>query len=423
MESGFLLALAVFVLAFGLVSRRIEKSIVTPAMAFVGFGLLVSPHTFGLLDTDVPHEWLETVAQWTLVLVLFTDASRINLRSLTRDYHLPLRLLGVGLPLTVIAGAAVAVLVFPGLSIWEAGLLAAILAPTDAALGIAVMTNRRVPMRTRQALNVESGLNDGLCLPIVLIFMAGAGTVEHTESGMYWLQFVLFQLTLGPIIGLLIGFGGGRLVRYAVETERINDAFLRLSSLSLAALAFLCAEEMGGNGFIAAFCAGLAMGNTARKHCKPLYEFAETEGQLLALIAFLLFGTQYVWPTLVEDSGLYLIYGALSLTVIRMLPVALSLLGARLRLPTTLFLGWFGPRGLASLVYALMMMTTLETPEGKLIFDVVIVTVTLSVFAHGISASPLAVRYGAWTGHAVNAETAPEHREVFPHPLRIGRHS
>ena len=418
MESQVLAIVALLILAFGLVSGRLQHSVITPPMVFVTFGLLVSPAVLGLVDLDTGNELVRALAELTLILVLFTDAARINLNALRRDYHLPLRLLGIGLPLTIAFGTLLGAVLFDYLAFWEAAVVAAILAPTDAALGQTVVSNPRVPARIRQALNVESGLNDGLALPIVLVFLAIAGTAEDPELG-FWANFTAAQIVLGPLVGVGVGYLGGRLVYLGTRTGWMNHSFQQLSALALSLLAFALAELVGGNGFIAAFTAGLTIGNAFRHVCGCLYEFAEAEGQLLALLTFMIFGGMMVWPMLEQLNWLIALYGVLSLAVVRMLAVAFSLIGTGLQPDTFLFLGWFGPRGLASIVFGLLALERANIAGREEIFAIVIATVLLSVFAHGLTAAP-GTNWYALRAEEMKAE--PDMAEFVPvteMPVRI----
>ena len=385
--------IALSVLAYATFSRRLDGSIVTAPMVFSAVGLILGPAAFGFVELDPESPAIDWLAEATLVLVLFADASRMDLRALKGGVAVPVRLLAIGLPLTLALGASLAVLLFPNFSLWEAALLGAILAPTDAALGQAVVSDRRVPVRIRQALNVESGLNDGICLPFVAMFIALAAGVGP-QGASHWAAYAAQQLLLGPAVGIAVGYAGGRLVTAAMERQWMSKSFEQLSALALALLAFECAELAGGNGFIAAFAAGLTLGTTAPKISDCLYEFAETEGQLLGLAAFLLFGAAHVGPGIEEAGPATFAYAVLSLTLIRMVPVSLSLIGTGMRLPTHLFLGWFGPRGLASILYALMAAGVAEIGAREQIVAIAMVTVMLSVFAHGMSAGPGAAKYG-----------------------------
>lgn len=408
-----LLVIAVAILAFGLVSGRIEKSIVTAPMAFLFVGLLVGRWGLGIVSNEIETPLIDTLATITLVLVLFTDASRIDLGLLYRQHSLPVRLLGIGLPLTIVLGTLGASLMLTDLGLWEAALLAAILAPTDAALGQAVVNSPNVPVRIRQALNVESGLNDGLALPIVLVFLSLA-VGEHDKETAEWVQFAVMQVTLGPIAGILVGLVGGRLVAWGQRTGWMDHSFQDLSSLGLSLLAYSSAELVGGNGFIAAFCAGLTLGNTSRSICTCLYEFAEAEGQLLTLLVFMAFGALMLPDALRYFDWLHLCYALMSLTLIRMVPVAVCLMGSGLRWVSVCFLGWFGPRGIASILYVLLLLEESALPGREAILSVVMTTVALSILMHGFTAAPASSWYARSIGETRAAE---EHRHVEEMPV------
>ena len=286
MEPTVLASFAVALVAFGAVSRRMERGVVSPPMVFLGLGVVLGK--LGWLDSG--GGLLDDLTELTLVLVLFTDAARIDIEHLRLQRSLPARLLGIGLPLTVAAGAFAAWMLLPGLEPWEAVLLGAVLAPTDAALGQAVVSNPLVPVRVRQGLNVESGLNDGIALPLVLAAVAFASATSESGNLTHWLSFTILQVTLGPLAGAAVGYLGGRGVAWSIRAGWMNAPFQRLSVVGLAGLAFAAAELVGGNGFIAAFVAGLTLGNTERAVCTRVYEFGEAEGQLLTLVVFLIVG-------------------------------------------------------------------------------------------------------------------------------------
>jgi NhaP-type Na+/H+ or K+/H+ antiporter len=321
------------------------------------------------------------------------------------------------LPLTIILGLMVAVLLFPAFSFWEAALLAALLAPTDAALGQAVVSAKAVPIRIRQAINVESGLNDGIALPAVLLFAALASAQNAPTEAGEWVMFGLLQLTLGPATGVIVGWAGTRLLDEASDRGWTNSAFQGIGILSLAIFTYVMAELIGGNGFIAAFIGGMVFGNTIRHPCTYLFEFMESEGQLLMLIAFLVFGALLLPEGLAHANATTVLYAVLSLTVIRMVPIALSLVGAGLRFPTKFFLGWFGPRGLASILFVLLILEESEVAHRDEIFATTIITVALSALLHGITAAPLAKRYGTLAARMGDCE---EVRPISDMPLRTG---
>ena len=404
-------------LAFALVSGRLQGTIVTPPLVFIVFGYLIGQGVLGIANVDPGHGAIHVIAGLTLILVLFSDAARINLAQLRRDHDLPLRMLLIGLPLTMAGGAWLALMLFPQLDFWEAVLLAALLAPTDAALGQSVVSAKAVPVRIRQAINVESGLNDGIALPAVLLFAALASAQQESAQAAEWLSFALFQVTLGPLAGALVGFVGARLLDSAAHRGWTDTAFQGIGILSLAVFAFAAAELIGGNGFIAAFIGGMVLGATVRHPCTFLFEFMEAEGLLLMLITFLVFGAALLPEGLEHISAATIVYAVLSLTVVRMLPVAISLMGTGLRLRSVMFLGWFGPRGLASILFVLLILEKVELVHRTELLSITVITVGLSALLHGLSAAPLAKLYGR---HAARMGECQENMPVSEMPLREG---
>ncbi len=383
-------------LTYSLISKYLEKTSITAPMIFTATGLLIAFFWKDLLGTSVmSHGTVHLLAEVTLIFVLFTDAARINFKLLRKDHILPKRMLLIGLPLTMISGAIAAYLLFDGFIFWEAALLAAILSPTDAALGQAVVSSEEVPIRIRQTLGVESGLNDGIALPAVLVLASLASSEMAEHSGLYWVHFTLLQVVLGPMVGIVVGYIGAKLVVFFVEKEWMSETFEGISALSIALIAFTGAELVGGNGFISAFVGGLAFGNFLTHRCEFLYEFAESEGQFFTLTTFLVFGAIAIHLIGNSFHWTYLLYGILSLTIIRMLPVAISLVGTGVKRPTTYFLGWFGPRGLASILFALLILEKMEIEHGGQIISIVMVTVLLSILLHGASAFPASRKYGS----------------------------
>ncbi len=420
MNTELLAIIALFILCYGFISKRVQSTIITPTMVFVIFGIIIGKEALGIFDTELESSIIHTIAELTLIIILFTDASRIDLKQLVREHTIPVRLLLYGLPLTIILGALTAAFLFNYLGFWEAALLAAILAPTDAALGQAVVSNPRVPVRIRQSLNIESGLNDGIVLPMILILISITGAEEQRQSASFWIKFSAYQVILGPIVGIFVGYVGGKLVELSSRKNWMSREFQDISALGLSLLAFSAAELIGGNGFISAFTAGLTLGNTARSICRCLYEFGETEGQLLTLITFMIFGAFMILPELSGLNWRIVLYAVLSLTVIRMIPVALSMIGLRLRFSTILFLGWFGPRGIASILFALLLLEESNIPHGSEIFTVVMITVLFSVFAHGITSVPGANLYAGAIEKLKHAgKEMPEHADVKEMPTKI----
>lgn len=417
MDLATIAAVTAIFLAYSLVSGKLSGTIVTAPMLFVAIGFAAGSGGFGVVAVNVQHEVIHLIAELTLILVLFTDAARIDLGRVRRDHNLPSRMLLIGLPLTMLFGTLVAAFLFPGFSFWEAALLAALLAPTDAALGQAVVSDKIVPLRIRQTINIESGLNDGIALPVVLLLAAIASSHFDASDSGRWLQFGLLQVTLGPLVGVVVGFAGARLIDTAAAKQWMGESSQGIAILALAIFAYAMAEVVGGNGFIATFVAGMVFGNAIRNACTFLFEFMETEGQLLMLLTFFIFGIALLPEGLSYATPMMFVYALLSLTVIRMLPIAISLLGAGLSPPSWLFLGWFGPRGIASILFVLLVLEEMQLPHRHELLAVTMITVALSVLFHGISAAPFAKLYGRLAGRMGECE---ESQVVTDLPLRGG---
>jgi sodium/hydrogen antiporter len=387
---------ALAVLAVASVSGRIAGTPVTPAMLFVGIGLLVGPRVLDELDLASTSSTVQTLAEATLALVLFSDASRINLSELRRDANVPVRLLAIGLPLTIVLGALAAVAIFGQLSVEEALIVAVVLAPTDAALGQAVVTEPRVPARIRQGLNVESGLNDGICVPLLFIAVAAADVQSDLTGGRDATTLLLEEIGYGIVGGVAAGLIVVAIVRVAGRRHLIDGAWLQVIPAAGAALAYGIATGLDGSGFIAAFIAGAVFGGLLGRDPAELNRLAEEVGSVLNGVTFLIFGAVLLGPALGDLSWDLVLYAVLSLTVARMLPVAIAMLGTRARPITLAFMGWFGPRGLASIVFALILLEESNLPHEQTILLAIYLTVGLSVLLHGITAAPLADRYGRW---------------------------
>jgi sodium/hydrogen antiporter len=412
MSASDLAIVAGIVFLWGTLSARLERYDVTAPIIFVLAGLLLTHGPLAPLGFEPSHELVKSLAEITLVLVLFSDASRVRLADLRADAGLCLRLLGIGLPLTIGLGTVLAFALFSGLSIWLALLVGAALAPTDAALGAGVMVNPAVPARIRRLLNIESGLNDGIVTPVVLVAIAGAATAEHADS--VGPGAAVAELALGVLAGVLIGAAGGLVVNVARRRGWAEGGFAGSAVLALAVCAYACALALHGNGFIAAFTGGLAYGATSGKLGERLVPYVEETGALVSLLVWLAFGAVAVVPAFENLTWQAAAYAVLSLTVIRMVPVALALAGRRLGRGAVAFVGWFGPRGLASVVFALLALEDLDQSAEPAI-TVIAFTVLLSVVAHGLSANPLARRYGPRL--AIPAR-GPDDAEVHSLPAR-----
>jgi sodium/hydrogen antiporter len=386
------LIVAAAIFLWGALSARFERADLTAPIVFVAVGGILA--AAGLVHPPEAPEALTPLLEITLVWVLFSDAARVPIHELRHDLGRYLRLLAIGLPLTILAGSGLASWLLPGLGIWLALVVAAALAPTDAALGVPVVTNPAVPSRVRRLITVESGLNDGIATPVVMPAIAGAaaGTGAGLEAGSA-LGGALAELGIGAIVGIAVGFGGGWSLRWARRRAWAAEDFAGIAVLALALVAYAAALALQGNGFVAAFCGGLAFGAAAGRRGHSELVFLEQAGGLVSLLVWLAFGAT-AGPIMLDRLDLTIVlYAVLSLTVVRMIPVTLATLGAGLDRDTVLFVGWFGPRGLASLVFALIALEELG-PAADDAVAVIAVTVFLSVFAHGVSAGPLAARYG-----------------------------
>ena len=392
MSASDLAIVAALIFAWGTLSARLERTDLTAPIAFVVAGVVLTHGPLAPLGVTPAPETVKFLAEFTLVLVLFSDASRVSLRELREDMSPCLRLLGVGLPLTIGLGTALALALFTGLDGWLALVIGAALAPTDAALGASMMINPAVPARIRRLINVESGLNDGIATPFVLIALAGAAIDEHVAS--IGPAEAVAELVLGLLIGAGVGGAGGWVTRIARERGWGDEGFAGPAVLALAACAYACSLALHGNGFIAAFVGGLAFGAASGQAGRRLVPFVEETGGLLSLLVWLAFGAIAVVPALRALTWQAVVYAVLSLTVLRMAPVALALTGAGLGRAAVVFIGWFGPRGLASVVFALLALEDLGEKNAGPAVEVITVTVLLSVVLHGVTAEPLARRYG-----------------------------
>jgi NhaP-type Na+/H+ or K+/H+ antiporter len=418
MNEWALPAIALLLLGYGAVSARLQTTPVTQAMVFVALGVLVGSRVLDLVDVDAANQFVRHLAEATLTLVLFTDAVRVNLGRLRRESLVPARLLGIGLPLTIVVGTVAGLALFPQLNVWTAAALATMLAPTDAALGLPVVSNRRLPSRIRQGLNVESGLNDGVCVPLLIIFLTVAQAEEgvgHVEP----LRVVLEEIGFGAVGGVVAGgLGAWVLLRFAARGW-MDGTWKQINAVATPLLAYTVAAALGGSGFIAAFVAGIVFGAAAGAHAEATTFLAEQSGELLNAATFLLFGAVLLGQALGELDWRIALYAVLSLTLVRLLPVAVAMLGAGMRRVTVGFLGWFGPRGLASIVFVLILVEQTQLPERPLMLAVVTWTVALSVYAHGLTAWPGANRYADWyAAHAGDHPAMPESAPVTEQRVR-----
>jgi NhaP-type Na+/H+ or K+/H+ antiporter len=387
--------LALFAFVYSVVAGRLDRTYVNGPVVYLFFGLIAGPVGLGLLNLNVGGEAIRTIAELTLVLVLFTDASNADLSVLRRTFHLPQRLLLVGLPLTILFGLGTGSLLFPTLGFLEVAILATMLAPTDAALGKAVVSNPVVPSNVRQGLNVESGLNDGICVPILLTFLALASHKSGSGSpGTLALRLVVQEIGLGLVIGVGLTVVGAWALRMTARRGWVVDPWVGITIVALAFACFALTQFAGGSGFIACFSGGLVFGALTKEHKKAVLEGAEATGEVFSLVTWVIFGAAVVFQHPGTVDWRVVLYAVLSLTVVRMVPVFLSVVGLGLRTDAKLFLGWFGPRGLASIVFLVMVMAE-KLPGSDTIVATTVATVVLSIVAHGITANPLSAAFGA----------------------------
>lgn len=407
-----MLAVVVFILlvyVYSLLSRRLEGTILTLPLVFSVAGIVLILVAPGLVRNEVEGEVWLVLAEITYAIVLFNGATRVNLRVLRGQMQLPGRLLVIGLPLTILLGMLVAALALPELSLWEAGALACILASTDTALAELIVRSPRVPACIREALNAESGLSDGLVIPFFMLFISLI-KADAAGPGSVFLRIAVQQIGFSIPIGVAIGFAGGWLLGLARRRGWASAPFQQIAMIALAPLCWILAEPIGASPFIAAFAAGLALQVGFRDASEGIVEFSENEGRLLHMFVFFLFGTS-AGSALGEVHLAPVLYAILSLTLVRVLPVAISMIGTRLSAASVLFMGWFGPRGLASIVLGLVTVEQeVQAAGASLVRLGLMATVLLSIFAHGLSALP-GIRLYARQIARLGAD-APEHEAV-----------
>jgi NhaP-type Na+/H+ or K+/H+ antiporter len=390
-----LAVLAIFAFLYSAVAGRLEKTWISGPIIFLLFGLAAGPVGLGVLEVNVTLHGLQTVAELTLAFVLFTDAANADVQVLRRNVGIPERLLLIGLPLTIALGFALGVLFFPELSLLAIALLATMLAPTDAALGKPVVTNRAVPASVRESLSFESGLNDGICVPVLIVFLRLAVGMEgQNNTFLQALRVILEQLGIGVAVGLGLTAAAAWVLRSAAGRAWVSEHWMQIPVVALSTACYALASTLGGSGFVACFVGGLLGGAITKRHKHELLAAAEGTGEVLALFTWTIFGATVVGQAMGAFSWKVALYAALSLTLIRMVPVMIALAGTGMGWTHKLFIGWFGPRGLASIVFAIIMYHEAVPERGELAL-VVVCTVILSVIAHGLSANPLAAALSA----------------------------
>ena len=386
--------LAGIVFLYTLIAKRIENSAISGPIVYVALGLLLGEYGLGIIGLSAEANDLRLLADLTLALILFSDAAHSNLTVLKQKAVYPVRMLMFGLPGAIILGTFVAVILFDVLSVIEAAILATMLAATDAALGKAVISNPKVPTPVSEGLNVESGLNDGLCVPILLLLIAVETSTTHADiSTHHALMVFAEELGIGTLVGLSLAYIGAKLLYWSAKKKWLSEIWVQLTVGAIALTSFGLAQTLHGSGYIAAFTGGLLFGHLASRHTHKLVLTTESLAELLAMLTWILFGAAVVGQVLGLFSINMMVYALISLTLIRMIPIYLSFIGTSVPARHRWFMGWFGPRGLASIVFTIIVLDA-ELPGGRFIALTVACTVILSLVLHGITARALSERIG-----------------------------
>lgn len=390
--------MVLFAFAYSVIAGRVERSAVSGPIVFITFGLIAGPYGFGFLDMDVQNVELRVVADLTLALVLFIDAANANLGVLRSHAKIPRRMLLIGLPLCIALGTVAGVVIFPDISFYEICILATMLAATDAALGKGVVSNKAVPARIREGLNAESGLNDGLCVPVLLVFLALAtGTGDEAGGTALALKLVAREIGIGLAVAAVLTLVGVQLMTISLKRGWFTDVWRQIPVVTLALACFTTAQSLHGSGYIAAFVGGLLFGHFAKEETHNLVMAGEGIAELLAMLTWLIFGAAAIGQAWAGMTADVVLYSLLSLTLIRMLPNVIALTGSGEKLETKLFLAWFGPRGLASIVF-FVIVAGANLPSESVFANIVVCTITLCVVAHGLTANAWARGIGRRLG-------------------------
>ncbi|MDT5211080.1 MAG: sodium/hydrogen antiporter [Mycobacterium sp.] len=391
MRTDTAFVLTVLVLCYAVVSGVVKRFYIAPALIFIAFGMVLGPFGFGMIDVDANTQSFTILAQLALTVILFNQAAMLDLPSVVRRGHVTFRLLVIGIPLSIVLGTAVALWVVPVMPLWEAVCLAAIVAPTEVALIDALLDNRRIPERVRHALSVESGCYDGLALAAMLAAVALASEQNDPDASR-WSWFAMRTEVVSIAVGLVIGVIGGFVIMRSRQRGWMSDTWAQLATLALALVCFAAAERLHGSGFVAAFAGGLAYSMMARRADEQLpSQVTDAAGQLLELIVFAMFGGYAVFVGWRDADWRVVLFAVVALFGVRVVAVSAALVGSDLPARSRLFIGWFGPRGIGTLVLGLLMIERGEIQQSAVITQAVVVTVTISLVVHSLTV-PLGIR-------------------------------
>jgi sodium/hydrogen antiporter len=383
--------LTVLVLCYAVVSGLVKRWYIAPALIFVAFGMALGPFGFGVIDAGTDTASFTILAQLALTVILFNQAAMLDLPSVVRRGHVTFRLLVIGIPLAIVLGTGVALLVMPVMPLWEAVCLAAIVAPTEVALIDALLEDRRIPERVRHALSVESGCYDGLALAAMLAALALASEQTDPDPGR-WGWFAVRTEVVSLTVGLGIGVIGGLVIARSCQRGWMSDTWAQLATVALALVCFEVGERLHGSGFVTAFAGGLAYSMMMLRAGAQLpSQVTDAAGQLLELMVFAMFGSYAVIVGWRDADWRVVLFAVVALIVVRLVAVSAALVGTDLPARSRLFIGWFGPRGIGTLVLGLLMIERGEIQQSAMITQAVVVTVTVSLVVHSLTA-PLGIR-------------------------------
>lgn len=395
MHTATSFVLTLLVLGYAVVSALVNRWYVAPALIFVGLGMLFGPFGFNLLAAGPGTEGYTLLAQLALTVILFNQAAKLDPGKAFRRGQVTFRLLVIGIPLTLVLGSLTAAVLLPVLPWWEAVCLAAIVAPTEVALIEALIEDHRVPERVRNALSVESGFYDGFALAVLLAALALA-SAQTDERPRDWTWFVVRTELVSLVIGAAVGLLGAVVIAWSRRREWMNDTWAQLATLAVALICFEFGERVHASGFVAAFTGGLAFAVVARRsNTEVSNQVSDAAAQLLELLVFAMFGAFAVIDAWQHTSWRVVLFCAVALFGVRMVAVLVALIRTDLPAYSRLFIGWFGPRGIGTVVLALLVIERGEIQHPDVLAQAGVIAVTLSLVLHSITA-PLGIRrYGA----------------------------